>query len=615
MGLTVAMSNALSGMSVGQKALEVVSRNVANAGTPGYHRQSLQIQEGLGEASSFARFSDVERAFVQSLQSMYGQETSANGYADVRSSFLQRAEAALGKPGDPNSIDTVFRDFQTSLSALSTSPDDYATRALAVSSAQTLAQTLNGLTTSVQDLRQETENQLENHVAELNSKLKSLEEVNNKLSDYTTDKTARASLLDERDRLVTGISELVDTRVTYKSDGTVALMTKSGLGLLDQNATRFDFEAVGSMSATAQYDVDDTKNGVGRLVAYTPAGLKIDVFDQKVIQSGRIAGLVDIRDKSLVQLQGQIDEVAGSIAQALNTIETSGTAATSGVATGFEVDLANVQKGNEFSFTYTLNGTPKTVRVIRVDDPTKLPMDYTGSNGDRVMGLDFSGGIANVAAALQTAIGPGLQISNPSGTVLQILDDGATGATDVKSLTTRTTVTADQGAGLALSLFVDANGQPFTNNLDGQPQKRGFAGRIAVNPAVLADNTLLVKATSSQSLGDSSRVDYLIKRLETANYGTDKKLMPEQGDYKLSGNVGNLISQMMNYQGNQIQIAKDGLATRKLALEAVETRIGTEYGVNVDDEMGRLLELQTAYAANARVISVVQELLNAVIQI
>ncbi len=615
MGLTIAMSNALSGMSVGQKALEVVSRNVANAGTAGYHRQDLQIQAGLGEASNFARYSDVQRAFVQSLQSMYGQETSANGYADVRSTFLQRAEAALGKPGDPNSLDTIFRNFQTQLSALATSPDDYSTRALAVSSAQTLASTLNTLTTSVQDLRQETENQLQNDVSNLNSMLKSLEEVNNKLSDYTTDKTARASLLDERDRLVTSVSELVDTRVTYKSDDTVALMTKSGLGLLDQKATRLDFEAVGSMSPTALYDVDDAKNGVGRLIAYTPAGLKIDVFDQKVIQSGRIAGLVDIRDKTLVQLQGQIDEVAGSIAQAVNTVETSGTAATSGAATGFEVDLANVQKGNEVTFTYQLNGSPKTVRVLRVDDTSKLPMDYTDANGQRVLGLDFSGGAAGVAAALQTAMGPGLQVSNPSGSVLQILDDGATGATDVTSLKTRTTVTADQGAGLGLSLFVDTNGLPFTNNLDGQPQKRGFAGRIAVNPAVVADNTLLVKATATQSLGDSARVDYIIKQLETAQSGTDKKLLPEQGDYKLSGNASNLISQMMNFQGNQIQNAKDSHDTRKLALDAVQTRLDSEYGVNVDDEMGRLLELQTAYAANARVISVVQELLKAVIQI
>jgi flagellar hook-associated protein 1 FlgK len=36
----------------------------------------------------------------------------------------------------------------------------------------------------------------------------------------------------------------------------------------------------------------------------------------------------------------------------------------------------------------------------------------------------------------------------------------------------------------------------------------------------------------------------------------------------------------------------------------------TEYGVNVDEEMSRLMEIQNAYAANARVVSVVKELLD-----
>ena len=39
----------------------------------------------------------------------------------------------------------------------------------------------------------------------------------------------------------------------------------------------------------------------------------------------------------------------------------------------------------------------------------------------------------------------------------------------------------------------------------------------------------------------------------------------------------------------------------------------TEYGVNLDEEMARLMELQNAYSANARVVSVVKELLDALL--
>ena len=34
-------------------------------------------------------------------------------------------------------------------------------------------------------------------------------------------------------------------------------------------------------------------------------------------------------------------------------------------------------------------------------------------------------------------------------------------------------------------------------------------------------------------------------------------------------------------------------------MESLDERLASEYGVNVDEEMARLMELQNAYAANA----------------
>jgi len=45
-------------------------------------------------------------------------------------------------------------------------------------------------------------------------------------------------------------------------------------------------------------------------------------------------------------------------------------------------------------------------------------------------------------------------------------------------------------------------------------------------------------------------------------------------------------------------------------VQALNQRLDSEYGVNVDEEMARLLELQNAYSANARVISAVQDLMS-----
>ena len=80
MGLSMALSNALSGMSVGQNGLDILSRNVANAGKPGYHRQSLSVIDTLGANSSYVRNGALTRAFDQSLQQHYTRAVSDSGF-------------------------------------------------------------------------------------------------------------------------------------------------------------------------------------------------------------------------------------------------------------------------------------------------------------------------------------------------------------------------------------------------------------------------------------------------------------------------------------------------------------------------------------------------------
>ena len=192
---------------------------------------------------------------------------------------------------------------------------------------------------------------------------------------------------------------------------------------------------------------------------------------------------------------------------------------------------------------------------------------------------------------------------------MRVVDDGAVNTTNINGLTARTTVSAPQGSGLALSLFVDNDSVDFTNSLDGIGQKRGFAARITVNPALINDSTLMVQYAAGGSLGDDARADYLLDQLDSmrfANFGTGSA----GTNYKLSGTISDLITQMINYQGN---VAQSALATddmQQLTLQTLEERLDAEYGVDVDEEMSRLMELQNAYAANARVLSTIQELLD-----
>jgi flagellar hook-associated protein 1 FlgK len=610
MGLSMALSNALSGMTVGQKGLDLLSRNVANSGVPGYHRQSLTVIDTMGANSSYVRDGAVTRAFDERLQHYYTQTLSETGFTSVRASFLDRLQTAFGMPGQAGSLDTAFSSFQSALDAIATSPDSYASRAEAVSQAQAMAITLNNLSSEVQTLRLETEGKIASSVSELNQVLTSLEKLNLSLSDSSIDLSSRTSLLDQRDRLVSEVAQVLDVRVSYRGDGTVALMTRSGVGLLDVRASVLEFEGVGTLSATSQFSGDSNENGVGSLKMWTSAGAVIDVVQQNMLRSGELAGLIELRDKTLVEAQDQLDEIAAGLALAMSSVKVPGEAVTVGAAAGFEIDLASLaNRGDDFTLDYTVGGVRRSLQVIN----TIETVSYTDANGQQVVGIDLSDPTV-AATALQDVLGVDFAVSNPAGTVLRIVDDGLAGNSDVRGLVGRTTATATQDGTLALPLFLD-NGSPYTGALEGIGQKRGFAARIGVNPAVLADSALMVQYQPGGSLGQAERAEFLVEQLQSMRFVAGKKSTSGGASFRLSGTVSDLINQTINYQGSIAAAAQGAHETQTLKMDTVTQRMDAEYGVDVDEEMARLMELQNAFAANARVVSIVQELLDMLMRI
>lgn len=606
MGLSTSLNNAVSGLRVNQDSLDILSRNIANQGTPGYHRQSLNIVDYTSDGGSYARTAGATRAFNASLQTYYTRQVSDTANVGVQAGYLDRLQGFLGKPGSAGSLDTVFGKLQTALQGIATSPDDYTARAGALSSAQSMVETLNRLSSTVQGLRQETEGQMAASVNELNGMLTSLNQVNNRMLDLGITDTSRAALLDQRDRLVSSVAEMVDVQATYRSDGSVSLMTRSGVGLLDNGASVFNFESAGNLSAASSFAPTAGESKVGRLTLTTPSGVTLDLVGQGVIQGGELSGLITLRDKTLVQAQSQLDEIAAGLAQAFSTVKTPGTAATAGASTGFDLDITNVQRGNDIQFTYSESGVDKRVRVVNSIEPT----DYMDASGQRVIGVDLSDPAA--AAALLSTKMPNLAITSTGAGNLRILDDGAADLIDIKTAVARPTSTALQGAGLGFNLFVDQGSKAFTNNLDTDPpQKQGFASRIAINPAVLADNRLMVQSTAGKTLGDADRANAVIAQLKDMNFVSGGSPQQNDGKFQLNGNMSQLIGQVVGFQGATVSTALSQRDDKQLTLDTLVDQMGSEYGVKVDDEMARLMELQNAYAANARVVSVVKELLDA----
>ena len=146
-----------------------------------------------------------------------------------------------------------------------------------------------------------------------------------------------------------------------------------------------------------------------------------------------------MRDNTLVQAQTQLDQIAaGDGERAVGPDHRRHRRDASGAQAGFDrrsVGRCSPATRSHLTYTDNATSTQHTLTLVRVDDPTALPLPNTATAdpNDEVIGIDFSGGMASVVAPARPrrSARADLQFSNPSGTTLRVLDDGAGEPVDV----------------------------------------------------------------------------------------------------------------------------------------------------------------------------------------
>jgi flagellar hook-associated protein 1 FlgK len=608
MSLDSAISAAYSGLQATQASLGLVSANIANANTPGYTRKTLDQVTVSAGGNTDVRTTDVQRTLDQYIQTQLRTENSGASYADTRAQMYSQLQDVYGQPGGSDALETVYNNFTSSLQALSTSPDDTSAQSAVVSNAQILAQQLNQATANIQALRQNAELGISNAVSQANNALNQIATLNDQIAAAPAGASETANLMDQRDSYIDQLSQLMDINVVPTSTGQVSVFTNSGTELVGAKAAQLSFNAQGTMTAAAQWSANPAQSGVGTITLTTVSGSKIDLLQDKAIRSGTIAAYVQMRDQDLVQAQNQIDGLAAGMASALSDKTTSGTA----VANGFDVDIGSLSAGNNITVNYTdtTTNTPRTLTFVRVDDPSALPLSNgaTANPNDTVVGLDFSGGTSSVVSRISSALAStGLTASNPSGTTLEVLDDGGVTAT-LNSLTTTTTATSLTGGSSELPLFTDG-ATPYTGAITSTGSESvGFAGRITVNAAVVADPSSLVKYSASTAAGDSTRPNFIYQQLT----GSSVPFSPNTGigtaATPFSGSISTFLQQVISQQAGAASSATNLQQGQDVVLSSLQQRFNDTSGVNIDQEMTNLLTLQQSYAANAHVLTAANDM-------
>jgi flagellar hook-associated protein 1 FlgK len=615
MSISQALATAVSGLRATQRGLSIVSANVANAETPGYVRKTpIQITTSGGDFGSGVQVSAVSRALDQYIQRQMRVESSGASYADLRAQFYDRLQNVFGVPGTSSTLESVFNDFTSSLQALSISPESSSARIAVLNAAQVLTQQLNGMTTDVQALRSDAEAGLTDSVMRANEAMQRIAEINQQVGRGQPDDATTANLLDQRDRYIDQLAELMDIKVVQTDRNQIAVFTNSGAQLVGNAASTLGFDAQGSITPASRWSADPAQRNVGTLVLTGPNGGDIDLIANNSIRSGQIAAYLEMRDHVLVQTQAQLDQIAAGLASALSDRTIDGTAVT-GTQSGFDIDLNGLLDGNSIRLTYTdnLTSTQHTLTLMRVDDPAALPLLDTATvdPNDKVIGINFSGGPASIVSQLNAALGAtAVQFSNPSGTTLRILDDGGLDRVNVDAVSASKTVTTFTGGTPQLPFFLDG-GSPFTGAVrsDGS-QALGLAGRIVVNAGLVADPSKLVVYQTSPATpaGDATRPNFIFEQLNSAATAFSPQSGIGSASTPFHGSISSFLRQVISQQGEAADAAANLKQGQDVVFNALQQRFNDSAGVNIDVEMANLLSLQNSYAANARVLSTVKDM-------
>ncbi len=614
MSLTQALATSLSGLQATQTSLSVVAGNVANAQTPGYIAQSaIQVATVSGDAGTGVSIASINRLLDQFIQQQLRSESSGGAYADLSANFYQQLQQIYGQPGSNTSLDSVFNNFTSAVQALSTSPNSSAAQSQTIGAAQALAQQLNNATDSIQTLRSQADQGIAGDVQQANNALQQIASINQQLAGSSSSDSSSALLEDQRDQYIDQLATLMDIRVVQGGNNQVSVFTGSGAQLVGTQASQLNFNSTGTITATEQWNADPSKSGLGTITLTSPSGDSVDLVASGGIRSGEIAGYLNMRDNVLVQAQGQLDQIAAQMSSALSDTTTAGTA----VAGGFDADIGGLSNGNTIQVSYTdASDVQHNVTIVRVDDPSALPLSNTATTdpNDTVIGVDFSGGAAAVATALNTALGAsGLQFSNPSGTLLEAVDSGTPPIT-VNAMSTTTTATSLTGGSGALPLFTDGT-TPFTGAITGAgAESVGYAGRITVNSALVADPSELVSYSASTPAGDATRPNFIYNQLVNASLEYSPSAGIGSTGSPFQSTLPGYISQMITVQSNAANAATNLQAGQDIVVNALQTRFNSTSAVNIDTEMANLLTLQNTYGANARVMTTVKAMLDALMQ-
>ena len=364
MGLSSAIEIGKNGLNVYRIATEVTGENIANVNTPGYSRQRVMLETAPPTtANGFpmgtgVKITAIERYYDGLLQQQLVNAQTTQGFDTTKSTVLQQIEPSFNEVTN-DGIGTAVANYFSAWQDLSLNPGGSAERQVVLTRAQILTDNFHYVSKALNDTISVQNASLVPLTDSINITLTNIAQLNGQIRTTELVSGNANEIRDQRDQLVRDLSLKIGITFTENSDGTTDVKyADNGAALVTgSNAGAFSLDKTAPNSFVIQL----TPPG-GVLATVTPT-------------TGQLGATVALRDKIIPDYLTQVDTLAKSIADAVNTQHSAGFSPTGGTAQNFFTPLAVVAgSAAAFSIDAGLN-----INTIAASGNALLPGDNSNA--------------------------------------------------------------------------------------------------------------------------------------------------------------------------------------------------------------------------------------------
>ena len=549
------LNTAKLGLLSQQLAIEVTGQNIANVQTEGYSRQEVKFEAttprsfSLGQLGTGVRVAGIERSHDEFLFSQILGEGDTLGRFQVRKDVFEQLEILLSE-NNGQSLNQTLSSFFAGVQDLSSNPTGLPERSSLLAEAENLASVFNNLGESLFKIQQNLDATISVEVPKINSLTEDIAALNKSIHANEPTTFNANDLRDKRDQKVKELSGLIDLNFVDELDGQISITLNDGTPLVLQ-----------STAFTLDTSINGNNKSFLDILVLDAAGNSTNITSS--ITGGTLKGYLDMRDTEVEGLRDKLDRLAAGFVQEFNNIHQQ----------GFGIDGST---GNNFfsALTTTVltntNNTGSATLTATNGDPSEISIDkyeitITGSNS-------FS--LTNLTTGASSGT-----FTFTSGSTFNLANGFAV------------TISGTPASGDKFKLSVSESAARDFSVASGVSSN---ANKIAagLNSSTDGANALELVALQSKLVFDSITLD-------SSGSGTFT--------------FDEFYSSIVSTVGIESFSSQATYSQQEAILLQLNTRRESISGVSIDEELINMIKFQQAYNAAARLIGVVDELLDTVI--